>query len=108
MNAPLIAARLLIPSARPRWFWGKASVRIGAEFAIRKAPPMPWPTRIKMSHSAPEVPSSQVIDNKTEKNEKTAKPSVNIRTRPYMSPIRPKLTSSTAVQTMKPINIQRR
>ena len=39
---------------------------------------------------------------------KTAKPSVYMLTRPNMSPIRPKLTSSTAVQTMKPISIQSR
>ena len=108
MNAPAIAATLLMPSARPRWFCGKASVRIGAEFAMRNAPPMPWPTRIKMSQSAPALPSSQVTESRTEKTEKTAKPRVNIFTRPYMSPMRPKLTSRTAVQTMKPINIQSR
>ena len=61
-----------------------------------------------MSQSAPEEPFSQVTDNRTEKREKTAKPTVYIFTRPYMSPVRPKLTSSTAVQTMKPINIQSR
>ena len=72
------------------------------------APPTPWPTRIKMSHSAPADPSSHVTDRKIENTEKMAKPSVNIFTRPYMSPIRPKLTSRTAVQTMKPISIHSR
>ena len=37
-----------------------------------------------------------------------AKPMLNIRTRPYMSPMRPKLTTSTAVETMKPIIIHSR
>ena len=58
-----------------------------------------------MSQIAPEAPSSHVAESRMEKTEKTAKPNVNIFTRPNMSPMRPKLTSSTAVQTMKPINI---
>ena len=36
---------------------------------------------------------------------KIANPKLNIRTRPYMSPIRPKLTTSTAVATRKPMII---
>jgi hypothetical protein len=38
----------------------------------------------------------------------TAKPRLYIRTRPYMSPTRPKLTTSTAVTSMKPISIHNR
>ena len=45
MNDPLIAATLLIPSASPRWFAGKASVRMAAELATRKAAPTPCMTR---------------------------------------------------------------
>ncbi len=83
-------------------------MRIGAALANTIAPPTPWPTRMKMSQSAPDEPWSQLTDNRTENAEKTAKPSVYILTRPYMSPIRPKLTSSTAVQTMNPMSIHRR
>ena len=43
-----------------------------------------------------------------EKNVKTAKPRLYMRTRPNMSPMRPKLTTSTAVTTMKPMSIHRR
>ena len=81
-------------------------MRIGAAFAKTIAPPTPCPTRITISQSAPLGPWSHVNDNRIEKTEKTAKPSVYIFTRPYMSPMRPKLTSRTAVQTMKPISIQ--
>ncbi len=42
---PLTPTMLLIPSAIPRWFSGKASVMIAAAFAIRQAPPMPWMIR---------------------------------------------------------------
>ena len=45
MNTPLMPAMLLMPSARPRWLVGKASVRIAAELPIRQAAPMPWTTR---------------------------------------------------------------
>ena len=48
-NMPLTPTTLLIPSARPRWFAGKASVRIATALAIRKAPPMPWTIRKTIS-----------------------------------------------------------
>ena len=38
----------------------------------------------------------------------TAKPMLYIRTRPNMSPRRPNDTTSTAVTTMKPMNIHSR
>ena len=44
MNDPAIAATPLMPSARPRWSLGKASVRIAAEFANSIAPPIPCTT----------------------------------------------------------------
>ena len=46
MNEPAIAAIELMPSARPRWWVGKASVRIAVEFASSSAPPMPCRTRM--------------------------------------------------------------
>ena len=58
MKDPLMPAMLLIPRARPRWLAGKASVRMAAELAIRKAAPMPWRMRPTISHSAPGRPVS--------------------------------------------------
>ena len=52
-----------------------------------------------ISHSTPGVPVSQVMLRATEKSVKIAKPALNIFTRPYMSPSRPKVTTSTAVTT---------
>ncbi len=102
MNEPAIAATPLIPSARPRWFSGNASVMIAPELANSIAPPTPCPIRIAISHSAPALPFSQVAASSSENSVKTAKPRLYIRTRPYMSPRRPKLTTSTAVTTRKP------
>jgi len=42
-----------MPSARPRWCGGNASVRIAAEFAISIAPPNACSSRQPISHSAP-------------------------------------------------------
>ena len=103
-----MAATLLIPRARPRWLWGKASVRMALELANRKAPPTPWNTRMMISHSAPAVPLIQVSDSSIEKTVKMAKPRLYILTRPNMSPMRPKLTTSTAVTSRKPISIHRK
>ena len=68
MNVPLIPATWLIPSAIPRWCSGKASVRIAAELATRKAAPTPWKTRITTRYSAAVVPDIQVIVSSSEKN----------------------------------------
>ena len=56
MNVPLVAATPLIPSAMPRWFAGKTSVRMAAELANSIAPPTPWKTRMTMSQMAPRRP----------------------------------------------------
>ena len=96
MNAPAI------PSASPRWSSGKASVMMAAEFANSRAPPTPWPIRMPISHSAPALPRSQVAVRSNENTVNTAKPALYMRTRPYMSPSRPKLTTSTAVTIRKP------
>ena len=98
-NDPAIPATWLSPSARPRWSTGKASVRIALEFAISIAPPTPCSTRIAISHSAPAVPCIQVTDSSTENAVNTANPALYMRTRPTMSPRRPKVTTSTAVTT---------
>ena len=58
---PLMPTTLLIPSARPRWFAGKASVRIATEFATRKAAPIPCTIRKEISQSAPARPCIQSI-----------------------------------------------
>ena len=73
---------LFTPRASPRWSCGKASVRIALEFAKISAPPTPCPTRIRISQSAPALPCIQVIESRIEKTVKTAKPRLNIRTRP--------------------------
>ena len=48
MNEPAIAATVLMPRAKPRWFSGKASVRMALELANSSDPPMPWPARMTM------------------------------------------------------------
>ncbi len=107
-NEPAIAATPLMPSARPRWLAGNASVRIALELAIRNAPPMPCTTRQPISHSAAASPLIQVTASMIDENVKIRKPRLYIRARPYMSPSRPKLTTSTAVTIRKPMIIHSR
>ncbi len=97
-----------MPIAFPRSFSGKASVRMALELANRKAPPTPWPKRIRMIHSAAPAPVIQVNDSRMENRVKMAKPRLYMRTRPYMSPTRPKLTTRTAVTSRKPMRIHRK
>jgi hypothetical protein len=52
-----------------------------------------------ISHSAPASPCIHVTASRIENTVKTANPRLYIRVRPYMSPTRPKLTTSTAVTT---------
>ena len=92
----------------PRWFAGKASVRIALELANSIAPPMPCRIRMMIRYQPAASPCSQLTDSRMENSEKIAKPMLNMRTRPNMSPRRPKLTTSTAVTTMKPIIIHSR
>ena len=49
------------------------------------------------------MPCIQVSDSRTENTANSANPRLNIRTRPNMSPSRPKLTTSTAVTTRYPM-----
>jgi hypothetical protein len=74
MNEPAIAATPLMPSARPRWFSGNASVRIALEFANSIAPPTPCPTRIPISHRAPALPFIGVTASRIENAVNTANP----------------------------------
>src|ERR1035437_4723415 len=108
MKEPPIAATPLMPRASPRSLAGKASVRIALELANKNAPPTPWPTRMAIIHIAPLVPVNQVTDSRMEKTVKMANPRVNIRTRPKMSPTRPKLTTSTEVTNKKPVRIHKK
>ena len=103
MNEPAMPATWFSPRARPRSSAGKASVRIALELASSMAPPTPCRTRIPISHQAAAVPCSQVTDSMMEKAANSAKPRLNMRTRPNMSPSRPKLTTSTAVTTRYPM-----
>jgi hypothetical protein len=90
-----------MPSASPRSRAEKASVRIAAEFANSIAPPTPWITRMAISQMAADAPDIHVTDSRIEPTVKTAKPRLYILTRPYTSPSRPRLTTSTAVTTRK-------
>src|SRR5580658_426463 len=61
-----------------------------------------------MIHSAPAAPVNQVTDNRMETTVNTAKPRLYIRTRPYMSPTRPKLTTRTAVTNRNPMKTHKK
>jgi hypothetical protein len=53
MNCPARLATWLMPSAKPRWRAGNASVRMAAELAVSIDPPTACRTRQPISHSAP-------------------------------------------------------
>ena len=67
------------------------------ELAAMRAPPIPWTTRMAMSQVAPDRPVIQSTLRSIEAMVKIRNPRLYIRTRPNMSPIRPKLTTSTLV-----------
>jgi len=71
---PAMPAMLLMPSARPRWSDGKASVRIAAELAISIDAPSAWKMRITINQIAAAWPCIQVTESRIEKNVKTTKP----------------------------------
>ena len=74
MNWPEMPQIWLMPSAMPRWWAGKASVRIAAELAISIAPPNACTIRQTISQSAPGGPVSGSRDSATEASVKTTKP----------------------------------
>ena len=108
MNDPAIAATMLMPSASPRSLAPKASVRMAEELANKNAAPIPCTIRMTIIHRAPADPCSQVTDSKMQPTVNMAKPRLYIRTRPNMSPTRPRLTTSTAPTTRKPSSIHSR
>ncbi len=108
MKEPLNAAAWFTPRAMPRWFSGKASVRMAAELAMSMAAPTPWKMRMMIRYNPAASPVSQHTLRRSEKKVKTAKPRLYMRTRPYMSPSRPSVTTSTLVVTRKPRIIQSR
>ncbi len=65
-----------MPMASPRWSGGKASVRMAAEFAKRKAPPTPWTIRKTMSWRAAVFPWPWTKKHRMEPAVKTAKPAL--------------------------------
>ena len=99
---------MLNPMAMPRCSAGKASVRMAVELAIRSAPPTPWITLSPMSVDAPSEPVNGMAARPTDARVKMANPALYIRTRPKMSPIRPSVTTSTAVTTMYPWSSHKR
>ena len=96
-NEPPMPATWLTPSAKPRRSGGKASVMIAVEFAVSIAPPMPCTIRSVISSSAPAEPELGTSAHATEATVKIRKPRLNSLARPYWSPSRPKVTTSTAV-----------
>ena len=76
MNWPDKPATWLIPSAKPRWFSGKASVRIAAELAMSMDPPIACRKRQPMSQRAPELPRYGSIESRTDATVKTANPAL--------------------------------
>ncbi len=73
-NMPAKPAIWLVPSAKPRWSAGKASVRIAAELAMSMDPPTACSTRQPISHSAPRLPWNGSNDSRIEAAVKTTKP----------------------------------
>ncbi len=69
---------------------------------------MPCTTRRMISSIAPALPVFGVSDRAMDPSVKMAKPALYIFTRPNMSPIRPKVTTSTAVTTRYPMRIHSR
>lgn len=99
MNEPAIAATWLMPMAMPRCSTGKASVRMAVELAISRAPPTPCTIRSEISSSAAVPPWPGTSARPMEATVKTTQPALYMRTRPSMSPMRPKVTTSTEVAT---------
>ncbi len=73
---------------------------MAVELAISSAPPIPCTMRKTISHMAPALPVPGHEGQRDARPAvKMAKPALYIRTRPKMSPRRPKVTTSTAVTT---------
>ncbi len=81
---------------------------IAVEFANTIAPPTPCTRRIRMISIAPALPVLGTSAHPIEPTVKIRKPRLNSRARPYWSPRRPKVTTSTAVTSRNPISIHSR
>jgi hypothetical protein len=66
----------LMPMARPRWSGGKASVRMAAELAMRKAPPTACISRKKISWRAAPLPWPWTKKHSTDPTVKIANPAL--------------------------------
>jgi len=69
---------------------------------------MPWTTRNSIRALVPVVALNGISARAIDDAVKTAKPASYIRTRPKTSPMRPKVTTGTAVTTMYPCSNHRR
>ena len=69
---------------------------MAAELAIIMAPPAAWIMRKAMISVAPAAPLLHTSERPTAAAVKMMRPILNMRTRPYMSPMRPAVTTSAA------------
>jgi hypothetical protein len=107
-NCPAKIAAWFTPMAKPRRYFGNASVKIAAEFAVSIEPPSACRNRQPISHIAACEPVKGSSDSRTEAAVNTAKPRLQVLTRPRMSPSRPRLTTSTACTSRYPMIIHSR
>ena len=107
-NDPASADTWFTPRAKPRRSGGNTSVMIAVELANSIAPPTPWTMRMTMISIAPAAPLLGTTAQPIEPIVKIRKPRLNSLARPYWSPSRPNVTTSTAVTSRKPISIHSR
>ena len=96
IKEPASSETPLMPRAKPRWLCGNASVMMAAELAITMAPPIACTMRRMMISRAPTEPVLHTSERPPAAAVKTIKPILKTRTRPYMSPTRPAVTTSEA------------
>ena len=87
--SPVMPSR--IPMADPRRSAEKAALTSASESVITSAPPTPWTARAAISQ-----PASGASAHATEASENKARPAVNIRRRPNLSPSAAAGSSNTA------------
>ena len=73
---------------------------MAAELAISSAPPTAWNIRKMTSSRAPVDPLLQTTESRIAPTVNHAKPRLYIFTRPYMSPMRPTVTTMAADTSM--------
>ena len=101
-----MAATLLMPEPEPalvgREGVGDDGRGVGEEHGSSHSLPDPHGDEPHGRRTAPVI---HVTESRIENTVNTAKPRLKMRTRPNMSPTRPRETTSTARTTMKPISI---